>query len=455
MQFNPEPVQKIAIKHLLANRCAALFMGTGLGKTASTLSAICELFKDGATKGVLIVAPLRVANLTWPAEIAKWVQFRWLKVANLRTREGWEMLENGTAHVYLCNFEMLPKIADKYFKGRRTVSFDAVVFDELTKAKNHKSKRINSIRQYLYKHCDIFWGLTGTPTPNGLLDLFAQIRLLDKGERLSPSFGKFRKTYFDQIDFYGYKWEPKPDARQRIYKRLKDIALTLRREDWLDIPDMFIEDVEVSMPSEVRTKYKELEKELLIILEDNVELEAVNAAVLVNKLLQMTSGAVYYRSDKNYHILHDAKLKALLNTVKNIGDRNCLIVYKYKHEVERILKLLPDARAFKDMKEKDAIEAWNAGKIRHLLVNPASMAHGLNMQQGGSDVVWYTLDWSSELYDQTNARVARRGQECETTIWRLLMNKSVDEAVAESLRSKNVEQSALLNALKVYYKQTL
>lgn len=452
--YSPEPVQLIAEEHLLADNVAALFMGTGLGKTAATLSGICELFRDGRTKGVLIVAPLRVANLTWPAEIEKWEQFRWLRFANLRTKEGWKALEEGSAHIYLCNFEMLPKLAAKYFKGRKSCAFDTVVFDELTKAKNHKSKRINCVRQYLYKHCDTFWGLTGTPTPNGLLDLFAQLRLLDKGQRLGVSFSHFRDTYFSKLDFYGYRWEPRPDARSRIYSRIGDVALTLSREDWLDIPDVFVEDVEVVMPTEVRGMYKELEKELLIALDADKDLEAMNAAVLVNKLIQMTSGAVYYEVGEPHHVLHDAKLKALDKVLKSgVGDGNVLIAYQYRHELERLKERYPEAVGFKDMPEKELIDAWNAGEIKYLLANPASMSHGLNMQYGGSDVVWYSIPWSREMYEQLNARLARRGQECQTRIWRLIMGQSIDEAVAEALRAKEAEESALLSALKRYKDQ--
>lgn len=450
MWYNAEPVQVLAEEHLVNNKFAALFMGTGLGKTAATLAAMCELFRDGRTKAVLVIAPLRVCNFTWPDEMDKWDQFRWLRYANLRTEEGWKALQDRSAHVYLCNYEMLPKLRDKYLKGNRDVAFDAVVFDELTKAKNHNSKRINSVRQYFYKHCDTRWGLTGTPTPNSLLELFAQIRLLDQGKRLGVSFGHFRETYFDKQDFYGYTWKVKPNSKERIYQRVGDIALTLSRQDWLDIPDVFVEDTDVSMPSEVKDMYKELEAELLIMLDDDKELEAQNAAVLVNKLLQMTSGAIYYEVGEPYHNLHTAKIDALCKLVKRIGNSTTLIAYQYRHELDRIKKALPNAVGFKDMPERELLDKWNQGEIAQLLVNPMSMAHGLNMQLGGSNVIWFSLPWSPELYDQTNARLARRGQECETTIHRLVMTGTMDEAVVEALRRKDEDQTALLVALKTY-----
>ena len=453
MIFEPSIPQDLAAFHLREHNEAALFMGCGLGKTAVVLHTLQELKQAKASKGALVVAPLRVCNLTWPAEARKWDGVRGLRVANLRTSEGRQALNDQAADVYLINYDQLQQFREQYLSGRRELAFDTVVWDELTRAKNYKSKRVNAVRPYFRKHCTRHWGLTGTPTPNGLLDLFAQVRLLDGGKRLGPAYSGYRECYFEPTDYNEYNWVPKAGSRERIYKRIGDFALTLKSSDWLDIPDIFPEDVELTLAPEARGLYDEMERELLLLLNNEDAIVATNAAVLVNKLLQVTSGAAYSTEGK-WHPLHDGKLKALAKLVKSLGERPLLVAYQYQHELARILAQHPEAVAFNSARSEaeqlDLIDRWNAGKIPMLVSHPKSMAHGLNMQDGGSVVIWYTLPWSREDYDQFNARVARRGQDEITEIYRLITRNTVEDAVAETLRSKDEEQTTLLDALRVW-----
>jgi SNF2 family DNA or RNA helicase len=426
----------------------------GLGKTSMTLEAVRRLFLDAQITGVLIVAPVRVCNLTWPDEIKKWDEFSWMKVANLRTAGGWQMLLDRSAHVYLINYEMLPKFMKNYLHGRRGLfAFDLIVFDELTKAKNPDSKRIKMLREYIHK-VPRRWGLTGTPNPNSLLELFAQVRLLDDGQRLGKSFAQFRDCYFTATDYHGYNLQINPGAAETIYTRISDLALVLRSSDYLDIPDTILEDIEVPIPADAREHYEELEQELLVHLaEHGVDVVAPNAAVLAGKLLQITGGAVYVEDIVDETVtrktieIHDAKLVALERLLKRV-DEPCLVVCNYRHERERILARIRGGVSFTGSRdEADLLKRWNAGSIKCLVADPRSIGHGLNMQAGGRVVIWYSLNWSRELYDQTNARLARRGQDKVPLIYRLLAPGTMDDAVAETLRTRLEGQSALLQAL--------
>jgi len=442
--------QELARQHLLANKEAALFMGCGLGKTLTCLKAMEELFIDGASRGALIVAPVRVCNLTWPHEVAKWSELG-LTVANLRTKEGQTALLNEDAHLYVINYEQLQSFATWYLKGRRRYAFDTVIWDELTYAKNYKSKRINAVRGYFRKKLIRHWGLTGTPASNSLMDLFAQVRLLDNGERLGKSFSMFRETYFYPTDFNRYNWAPRENARGNIYKRLEGFAATFTREDWLDIPEIVEEDLEVTLVKEAREKYLELETEFITQLKED-EIVAVNKAVLSGKLQQMTSGAVY-TEDGSFQVVHRHKIVALKNLLK---DRQpTLVAYSYKHERARLRDEVPGIVFFDEAttqkKQEELCRKWNAGEIPVLAAHPASLGHGLNLQDGGSRVIWFSLTWSRDLYEQLIARVARKGQTEPTKIIRIIAKDSIDYAIAESLRSKDREQTALLDALKVFY----
>lgn len=434
MKLNLEPYQVEMRDFLLDHDRAAVFVSPGLGKTASVLSAIKLLIAEGACKAALIVAPLRVATYTWPNEIEKWEDFKCFKVESLRGS-----VPSGEADIYIINYEQLQKLT--------TLDFcDLVVFDELTKAKNPKSERIKHIRPMLRNHRR--WGLTGTPRPNSLLELFGQIRLLDDGVRLGKSYDQFKRTYFYPTDYMEYNWLPKLDAEKIIYERISDLQITQRASDLLQIPDTVVEDVEVNLPENGREIYDKLERELLVYLSENKEIVAQNAAVLVNKLLQVAGGAAY-DEDRGINTIHDAKIKALQKIVSN--KERFIIGANFIHERKRICKALPEAVDSTTVKG-NIEELWNTGKIKYLVADPRSLGHGLNLQVGGSNIIWFSPTWSRELYDQFNARVARKGQTQVTTIYRIIATNTIDEIVIETLRERGDSQNAMLNILKTYKK---
>ena len=455
--FVPEVYQDFAVQHLVENPRAALFMGLGLGKTACTLAAANALFEDLEIRSLLVVAPIRVCNLTWPNEVAKWDEFKWMRVANLRTPEGRQAYQERSAHVYTINYEALPRFCQvqlhKEQRKKGNFAFDLIVWDEISKAKNPSSVRVNSLRKY-WSLVGRHWGLTGTPAPNSQLDLFAQIRLLDGGERLGKSYFQFRQTYFYALDYQEHSWGIKKSEKEKLEAKLADVVLVLKSSDWLDIPDTVVEDVEVALPEKVQAIYKEFKKELWILIENKDEIEAVNAAVMVNKLLQVTSGAVYDK-ERNVVPLHDAKIKALKQVVKK-AKGPLMVTYQYRHEQSRIKAAFPNAVLFSEAtnhnQQDELAKKWNRGEIPLLVVSPQSVGHGLNLQEGGSEICWFTLPWSRELYDQMNARVARKGQTKTPIVYRLLCPNTMDDAVAESLKEKGDQQSALMDAIDNFRK---
>lgn len=432
MIFTPEPYQQRAHDFFLSHERAYLLAGMGLGKTASTLSALHTLFLNGEIRSALIVAPLRVATLTWPNEIRKWDMSQNLWVESLRHQR-----PSGNSQLYLLNYESLHKLPNLDFA-------DVVVFDETTKAKNPNSKRINGLRKLLGPQRR--WGLTGTPRPNSLLELFAQVRLLDDGQRLGKSYAHFRDTYFTS-DFMGYKWTPRPGAADAIYDRIADLSLTLLSSEYLNIPDTIVEDIEVALPDEARSTYDELEREMLVMCREG-DIVAVNAAVLANKLLQVTGGFAYTEARGVVNI-HSAKVAALKKLLTSLGE-NAIVVTNFIHEREAVVAALGDGAVDAAKFKGDLEDAWNSGRIKWLVADPRSLGHGLNLQKGGRTVVWYSPNYSRELYDQTNARVARKGQDQQPLVYRILCPGTIDDVVVETLRERGDEQSAMLNLLANY-----
>jgi SNF2 family DNA or RNA helicase len=446
--FSPSEPQRILADHMLNNSATAGFVGMGIGKTATTLYALNELLHDLAVRAALVVAPLRVVNLTWPNEVEKWEQFRWMRVANLRTEEGKQAFIAGTAQLYLINYESLHVVGELLKKRKGKLPYDVEVWDETTKAKSHSSKRINAFRKL--PRAPRRWGLTGTPAPNSLMDLFAQIRLLDDGAALGTAFTRFQQHYFDS-DYMGWKWTPKGFAKDAINKAIAHLTVTLSSEDWLDIPDVHIEDVEVSLPDPA--SYRQFERDLLIEIEGQT-VTAANAAVLLGKLQQFTSGALYMEDKSTVH-LHDAKLDALEKIVKKT-DGPVLVAVNFQSEQDRLRARFPKAKFFADAKtateQQALLAAWNAGKVPMLVAHPASVGHGLNLQHGGNTLVWMTLTFSRENYEQMIARLARRGQENVTTVYRLVCPGTVDDVVVEALREKKETERSLLDSLKLLEK---
>jgi hypothetical protein len=438
--FSPFPYQETMISFADDRDSLALFASPGLGKTPVTLKIIADRILEGRCRGALVVAPIRVGLITWPTQVARWEHSAWLRCVNLRTKEGMEAWKKGSADIYLINPEMMPKLLPQMMKQKRLPA-DMLVIDELSVAKNPSSVRFKA----LAKHLDRFTqriGLTGTPVPNSYLDLFAQIKLLDDGERLGRSFVKFKQSFFDS-DFMGYKFTIKAGAKETIDAKLADLCLVMLGDDYLDVPTCTTGDIEVALPPEAKAAYKTLEKELLIQLRKS-EVVALNAATLTGKLLQITSGAVY-GEERIVNEVHSAKIDALKKLRSKHGKEPMLVLTAFKHEAARVLAAIPGSVLF----HENLIPDWRQGKIHTMVCDPRSMSHGIDgLQDGGRIAVWMTLTWSNEAYLQTNARLVRTGQSAETLIYRIICSGTVDEAVAEALRTKSDTQSGLLNALK-------
>jgi len=455
VKFEPKPYQTLIHDHLVNHDRAGALVGIGLGKTASTLWAFRTLMAEGAAKSMFVIAPLRVANLTWPNEIRKWDEFKNLKFEHLRHNGD---KPSGKSHIYFTNPSRLlrtVKVGDDYQSVPRLtdLSFcDTVVVDELTLAKNPSSAQFNALRPLLNSHRR--WGLTGTPRPNSLLEMFAQIRLLDDGKRLGPSFDAFRRAWFEPEDFMEYRWIPKPDSERRIYEKIHDLVITLRSSDYLDIADTILEDIEVPLPKAAHDIYKELERELMILVQDK-EVIALNAAVLVNKLLQICGGAIYAAGDERTVVeIHQSKIVALKRLLVDLNGESALIACNFIHERDRICKAIPDAVDASKFKG-DIEDAWNSGKIKYLVADPRSLGHGLNLQAGGRNVVWFSPCWSRELYDQFCGRLARKGQDLVPRVYRLLAPGTMDDCVAEALRTRGDSQAEMMSVLTNFRTQGL
>ena len=460
LKFTPKPHQVVAIEHGIKHPLSAWFIEMGLGKTAARLAVWDFLFCDGALKGVLVVAPLRVAVLTWPDEVDKWDNFRWMRVADLRTKEGKQAWIDQTADIYTINYEALPRFTNEFIKGKRAseLPVNEVFFDESDNAKNPGSKRINQFRKFgrpKFGRCGI---QTGTPISNNRLDLFAQIRLLDQGETWKcptnpkgTAFTRWKNQYF-QADNPHAEWPkfvPREGSVELLETKIAPLTLVQFSKDHGNWTSPVVHDIPVSLPVAAKKTYKKVEKELLETLSDGFEIIAPNAAALVTKLLQITSGAVYVQQEEDVstrkpETLHTAKLEALKKLHKSHGNRPMLVACQYIHEVDRILVSVPGAEKFTN----ERLAVWNRGEIPMIVAHPKSIGHGLNLQAGGNLICWFTLGYSRGLYDQFNARLARQGQELETQIFRLICGGTIDDAVANALESKDKDQQAFLQTLK-------
>jgi len=421
---------------------SALFCGAGLGKTRAVLDAIQILRDDLAVSRVLVVAPLRVAILTWPAEIQKWAPH--LKVANLRTPEGIEAWHACSADIYIINFEMLQKFEATHIRFKRKLPADMLVIDELSKLRAHDSKRGGVLRRIRTAFKWIV-GLTGTPASNSHMDLYAQYHVLDGGTRLGVSVEKYRQDYFT-VDWNGFVYTINEGAREQIEALIADITLSLLAEDWLKIPEKVVEDIDVSLPASAMKAYLEIEKEFLTEIGSH-EVVALSAAAKVSKMRQITAGAVISLDDetqvKTTVFVHDAKVKALKKLHEGIGKRPILVLTNFIGERKMILNAIPWAQEFDDKRLDD----WNAGKIPMWVANVASVSHGLQMQGTCHDVCWFSLTYSQDDYTQAIARVYRTGQKEVTNVYRLMVPRTIDWAIAEVLRGKWENEDGLLKAL--------
>ena len=445
------PYQLELSAHQLNHAASFGMVGCGLGKTAATLHTVKAQLLAGEIKRALVVAPLRVATLTWPSEVEKWDIGAGLRVNVLRTPGAFKRLHEPGLHVI--NYEALPKLCEAV-KERGKWPFETVVFDESTRAKNHQSKRVNALRPLL-RCAGKRIALTGTPAPNSLLDLFAQVRLLDDGKRLGESFDAFKRRHFHPIDYMEYDWRPNDDTPAWLQERLADLSIVQTSEEYLDIPDTHVEDVDVPLPAACRDVYEELERELIATFKGS-DILGVNAAVLTQRLLQVCSGAIYHDDgtegeERAVHALHGAKIKAVDALRKRHAGEPILVACNFRHEQERIARLPGCVRfdsAKSDKAQQALVDKWNAGDVPILVSDPRSIGHGLNLQHGGRVVVWFSPTYSRENYDQFNARLARRGQDQQTYVYRLACPGTIDDAVLEVLREKDAGQTALLLAVR-------
>ena len=448
MEYQPHDYQSYATQFILDHPVAAILLQMGLGKSVITLTAIRELITRGEIRKVLVIAPLRVARDTWPEEIRKWDHLRGLTFSV--TVGGPDERRKALAlspQVTLINRENVPWLVQHL--GKR-FDYDMIVIDELSSFKNHEAKRFRALMKVRPSVKRIV-GLTGTPTSNGLMDLFAEYRILDLGERLGRFITHYREQYFIP-DQWGngrvFSWKPRPGAEEEIFRKISDITVSMKSVDHLKMPGCVMNRIPVHMDEREKSLYETMKEQLFLRVVDREgvrEIDAKNASVLCGKLVQMANGAVY-TDDSEVARIHDRKLDALEDLIEAAGGNPLLIAYWYRHDLDRIRQRFPEVRPLKTAED---FRLWNEGKIPVGAIHPASAGHGLNLQQGGSQLVWFGLTWSLELYQQTNARLWRQGQKAETVvIHHLVTEGTIDERILEALGRKDRSQEALIDAVR-------
>ena len=444
MNFSPHNYQSYAIDYIETHPIAAVLLDMGLGKTVISLTAIADLLFDSfEAHRILVVAPLRVARDTWPAEISKWQHLKHLTyaVAVGTVKERKAALSAG-ADITIINRENLGWLIDS---SGFDFNYDMVIIDELSSFKNHKSKRFQSLMKVRPKVKRII-GLTGTPSSNGLMDLWAEFKLLDFGERLGRFITHYRNNYFIPDKRNGeiiYSYKPMPYAEDAIYRKISDITISMKSTDHLQMPELITSQYEVQLSEEEEQRYEELKADFILELPEG-EITAANAASLTGKLSQLANGAIY-DDEGNIVEFHDRKLDALEDIIESANGKPLLVAYWFKHDLQRIKKRF-DVREIKT--SKDIID-WNNGDIPVAVIHPASAGHGLNLQAGGSTLIWFGLTWSLELYQQTNARLWRQGQSSGTVVIEHIITKgTIDERILKALSLKEVSQNALIDAVK-------
>lgn len=445
MNYVPWDYQEHAAQWILSHHRCGLFLSMGLGKTVITLTAVNELLNDFEITRVLVIAPLRVAATVWEEETKKWDHLQGLKCSKIlgTQQQRLDALEED-ADIYIINRENVSWLVSHQAKLRKW-PFDMLVIDELSSFKSPKAERFRSLRRVLPAVRRVV-GLTGTPAPNSLLDLWSQIYLLDEGKRLGKFVTRYRETFFRPGKRNGqvvYNWELLPGADKTIYGLISDICMSMTAEDYLKLPDRIDINYPVTLSAAAQQAYETMERDLVIKMADEV-ITAQNAAVLTNKLLQLSNGAVYM-DESSYIKLHGEKLDALEDLIEASNGEPVLVYYSFRHDAFRILERFPQARR---LLTPEDVNDWNAGKIPLLIAHPASAGHGLNLQAGGHIIIWFGLTWSLELYQQANARLHRQGQQHPVTVYHVIARDTIDEEVLKILTGKAVRQDALINAVK-------
>lgn len=454
MKYTPRVYQERMIKAILQRKRIALFCGMGMGKTSSTLEAIRLIKEKRPALKTLIIAPLRVAQSTWPDEVRKWDDFKNLRVSVVCGNQRQRIQALGDrADIYTINYENIPWLVNYY--GEEW-PFDLIVADESTRLKGLRARQGTQRARFLAKvafQSEGFIELTGTPAPNGLLDLWGQLWFLDKGKRLGKTFSAYQKQYFYPVTHGGAaqhwcEWRPFEGSDQKIKEKLKDVSVTVNPEDYFDVAKNIFNDIAVELPAQVMRQYRRFARELYLELANGGEITAANAAVKTNRLQQMASGAVYTENGEGYNIIHDAKIEALKSVIEEANGAPVLCSYSFKHEVDRIRRAFPRARLLD--KDPQTISDWNAGKIPLLLAHPASCGHGLNLQDGGNILVFFSCGWSLELHDQIIERIgavrqAQAGHARPSFVHYIVAKRTLDEVVKERLATKRDVLDVLLD----------
>lgn len=441
--------QESSVEHIVENSHCGLFLDMGLGKTVSSLTAINYLmYEDLDIEKALVIAPKRVAESVWDAEIEKWDHLNHLKISKVIGNKKQRLAAlRVKADIYILGRDNVAWLCGEF--GGNMLPFDMLVIDESSSFKNHQSIRFKALKKVQPSFSRVVI-LTGTPAPNGLADLWSQVWLLDRGDRLGKTITEYRKKYFTDVsrsNQYKILKIANKQSEKDLHKQIEDICMSMKAKDYLDLPERIDNYINIPFPDKLQKQYNDFEEEMVLeLLESGEEISVLNAAGLSNKLLQFANGAVY-DEEKNYHVVHDLKLDALEEIVENLNGKPLLIAYTYKHDVERILKRLKKYNPVKLTTDQD-IKDWNAGKIQVMVMHPASGGHGLNLQAGGSDIVWFGQTWSLELYMQLNARLHRQGQEFKVRIHHLIANKTIDQDVQKSLERKHNKQEGLMEAVK-------
>ena len=449
MQFKPHDYQQYAIRYIETNPIAAILLDMGLGKTVITLTAIQHLLYDSfEIHKVLVIAPLRVAKYSWPEELKKWEHLRNLRYSIVvGNREERMAALRMHADLYIVNRENVQWLVED---SSYPFDFDMLVVDELSSFKSYQAKRFRALMKVRPKVKQIV-GLTGTPSSNGLMDLFAEFRLLDMGQRLGRYITRYREQYFQPDKRNAqmvFSYKPLPGAEEAIYQKLSDITISMRAIDHLQMPELLSNTYLVTLSEAEEKQYKELKKEMVLEMEGE-EITVANAAALSNKLLQLANGAIY-TDEKETRRLHERKLDALEDLLEAANGQPMLVAYWFKHDLERISERLTKLKVeYGALDQEKNIQQWNEGKLSVGLIHPASAGHGLNLQTGGSILVWFGLTWSLELYQQTNARLWRQGQRAKTVVLQHIVTKgTIDERVLKALENKNAVQQGMLAAVK-------
>lgn len=452
MKFKPWNYQQYAINHVIDNSASGLFLDMGMGKTVSTLTAIDDLMLLGEVNKVLVIAPLRVAEDTWSTEVDKWDHLKHLRISKiLGSKKQREEAINTEADIYVTNRENVDWLVTECFNSW---IWEMVVIDELSSFKSSKAKRFRALKKVRPRFKRIV-GLTGTPAPNSLIDLWPQIYLLDGGQRLGKTITGYKERYFKpgrRNGYVVYNWNLKEGSEEAIQNKISDICISMSAKDYLDIPERIDNRVEITLPVKVMDTYRQLEKDLVLEIGEE-DITAANAAVLTNKLLQLANGAIY-SEDKEVVRIHDEKLDRLEEIIDIANGKPILVFYNFKHDYDRISKMLTKNKIkHQALNTSDDIKKWNKGEIHVALLHPASAGHGLNLQYGGNIIVWFGLTWSLELYQQANARLHRQGQKETVIIHHLIAKGTVDEDVMNALANKEVNQNMLLEAVKARIKE--